>query len=335
VNAPAPAAPPRPLQGSGPRSGPATPVWAVVLAFNQFDYTRECLRSLRALDPAPDHVLLVDSGSSDGTPARARAEFPEVEVLALGANRWFAGGVNAGFERALTGGAGSILLLNNDLVLERGALGILREALEADGSRGAVSPKLFYFDPPDRIWFAGGVVTRGFGLVRHRGVNRKDDAFRDRAFPLDYVSGAAVLLSREALERVGFLDTDYLIYVEDVDWSARARKAGFTLWYEPKARGWHHVSVTSGGGLTPLKAYFRLRSGALYLSRHEPVAARPLAWLAYGAWTASLLARSAWRRDFESIGALLLGFADFTRVLLGGRAPVRTPEAFARRARQG
>ncbi len=86
------------------RATPATPVWAVVLAFNQFDYTRECLRALRALDPAPDHVLLVDSGSSDGTPARARAEFPEVEVLALGENRWFAGGVNAGFERALPAG---------------------------------------------------------------------------------------------------------------------------------------------------------------------------------------------------------------------------------------
>lgn len=310
----------------------AAPVWAVVLAMNQLDYTRECLRSLRALDPAPDHVLLVDNGSHDETPARVRAEFPEVEVLALGENRWFAGGVNAGFERALGGGAGSVLLLNNDLVLERGALGVLRAALEADPARGAVSPKLFYFDPPDRIWFAGGIVTRGFGLIRHRGVNRKDGAFRDQAGAVDYVSGAAVLLRRETLERVGLLDPDYVIYVEDVDWSARARKAGYTLWYEPQARGWHHVSVTSGGGLTPLKAYFRLRSGALYLSRHEPAATRPLAWLAYGAWTLWLLLRTAWSRDRASAGALLMGFLDFTLILLGGRAPVRRPEGFVRRA---
>lgn len=317
-----------------PVTASVAPVWAVVLAFNELDYTRECLRSLRALDPAPDHVLLVDNGSGDGTPARVRAEFPDVEVLALGENRWFAGGVNAGFERALAAGAGSVLLLNNDLVLERGALGVLRAALEADPARGAVSPKLFYFEPPDRIWFAGGIVTRGFGLVRHRGVNRKDDAFPDRACAIDYVSGAAVLLRRETLDRVGLLDPDYVIYVEDVDWSARARKAGYALWYEPQARGWHHVSVTSGGGLTPLKAYFRLRSGALYLSRHEPAAARPLAWLAYGAWTAWLLLRTAWRRDLDAAGALLLGFADFTTILLGGRAPARRPEGFARRARR-
>jgi GT2 family glycosyltransferase len=314
-------------------SAPSRPVWALVLAMNQIDYTRECLRSLRALDPAPEKILLVDNGSTDGTPERVRAEFPEVEVLALRENRWFAGGVNAGFERALSAGAGSVLLLNNDLVLERQALGSLQDALEADPSRGAVSPKLFTFEPPDRIWFAGGVVSRGFGLIRHRGVGRKDDAFRDAPCAIDYVSGAAVLIRRAALEKAGLLDPDYVIYVEDVDWSARARRAGFQLWYEPAARGWHHVSVTSGGGLTPLKAYFRLRSGALYLSRHASRRSRPLAWVAYGAWTAWLLAGCAARGDVESAGALLLGFRDFTTILLGRPAPARRPEVFARRAR--
>lgn len=319
----------------GVTAASADPVWAVVLAFNQLDYTRECLRALHTLEPAADRILLVDNGSTDGTPERVRAEFPDVEVLALGANRWFAGGVNAGLERALAAGAGSVLLLNNDLVLERSALGVLKRALESDPARGAVSPKLFYFDPPDRIWFAGGVVSRGIGLIRHRGVNRKDDAFRDAARPVEYVSGAAVLIGRAALEATGLLDTDYVIYVEDVDWSARARKKGFVLWYEPAARGWHHVSVTSGGGLTPLKGYFRLRSGALYLTRHAPAAERPFAWLAYGAWTAWLLARSLLAGDGASARALLLGFLDFTRILLGGRAPDRRPEAFVRGARRG
>jgi GT2 family glycosyltransferase len=307
-------------------------VWAVVLAFNQLEYTRECLRSLQGLDPAPDVVLLVDNGSTDGTTDRVRAEFPHVEVLALEENRYFAGGVNAGLDRALAAGAGSVLLLNNDLVMESGALGILRASLESDPRRGAVSPKLFYYEPPDRIWFAGGIVSRGSGLVRHRGVNRKDDAFRDGPLALDYVSGAAVLLSRAALQKTGLLDPDYIIYVEDVDWSARARAAGFTLWYEPSARGWHHVSVTSGGGLTPLKAYFRLRSGALYLTRHAPAWQRPISWLAYGAWTAWLLPGAVGRGDLASARALLLGFGDFTTMLLGGRAPVRTPAAFAHAA---
>ncbi len=312
----------------------AAPVWAVLLAMNELHHTREALTSVLALDPPADHVLLVDNASTDGTAERVRAEFPSVEVLSLAENRYFAGGVNAGLTRALAGGAQSVLLLNNDLVLERGALGILREALEADPERGATSPKIYYYDRPDRIWFGGGLVSRGSGLIRHRGLNRKDDGFRDGARRIDYVSGAAALLSRRAVETVGLLDTDYVIYVEDVDWSARARRAGFTLWYEPAARAWHHVSATSGGGLTPLKAYFRLRSGALYLTRHASPWERPLAWCSYAAWTAALLVRCAARGSPESARALLLGLVDLTRILLGSSPPIRRPEAFPSPARR-
>ena len=92
--------------------------------------------------------------------------------------------------------------------------------------------------------------------------------------------------------------------------------------------------MTSGGGLTPLKAYFRLRSGALFLLRHAAPWERPLSWLAYGAWTAALLARAVLGGDGASARALLLGFRDFTWMLLGGSPPARTPLAFARPARR-
>ncbi|HZI89234.1 MAG TPA: glycosyltransferase family 2 protein, partial [Candidatus Polarisedimenticolia bacterium] len=214
------------------------------------------------------------------------------------------------------------------------ALEILIRALEADPSRAAISPRIHYYDPPDVIWFAGGVVGK-LGLIRHRGVNVKDEKLRDAPGATEYVSGAAALLSRDALEKVGLLDPDYVIYVEDVDWSARAREAGFQLHYEPAARVWHHVSATSGGGLTPLKAYYRLRSGGLYLARHERPSRRPLHWAAYLAWTLWILPGALARGDLRSVGALLLGFFDFTRVLLGAPPPVRKPESFARPAPRG
>jgi GT2 family glycosyltransferase len=305
----------------------------VILCHDRYDLTRACLNSVLALDPGPDHVLLVDNASSDRTAERTRQEFPGVEVLALPENRYFAGGVNEGLRSALDGGAGSVLLLNNDLVLERGALGALLAALREDSARAAVSPKIYYYEPPDVIWFAGGIVGRAFGLVRHRGVNVKDEKLVDAPRAVDYVSGAAALFARDALEAVGLLDPSYVMYVEDVDWCARAREAGRVLAYEPRARAWHHVSAASGGGLTPLKAYFRLRSGALFLSRHTPAWKRPLAWLAYGAWTAWLFLRAPLRGEAAALPALLLGFVDFTRILLGWKAPDRTPASFARPGR--
>jgi len=302
----------------------ASPTWIVILAWNQLRFTRECLTSVLALDPGAAHVLLVDNGSTDGTAEAVRAEFPEVEVLRLEENLYFAGGVNQGLRLALARGAASVLLLNNDLVLERTALRTLCEALEADPMRAAVSPKIYYYDRPQVIWFAGGFVGKGFGLIRHRGVNRRDEKLRDGPRPVEYVSLAAALLSREALETVGLLDPSYVIYVEDVDWSARARDRGYTLWYTPEAKAWHHVSATSGGGLTPLKAYFRLRSGALYLVRHTAPWERPVSWVAYFAWTLSLLIQCALRGDSRSAGALISGFADFTRILLGATPPARS-----------
>jgi hypothetical protein len=312
----------------------ARPAWALVLALDQLKMTRECLTSVLALDPPVDRVLLVDNGSTDGTAEAVRAEFPGVLVLRLEKNLYFAGGVNEGIRRALSEGARSILLLNNDVVLDRGALEILIRALEADPRRAAVSPRIYYFDAPDVIWFAGGLVG-GLGLIRHRGVNVKDGKLRDAPRAVDYVSGAAALFSREALESVGLLDPEYVIYVEDVDWSARAREAGRILWYEPSAKVWHHVSATSGGGLTPLKAYYRLRSGGLYFKRHGRKWERPLSWAAYLGWTLSLLPRALARGDARTAVALLLGFADFTRILLGLPPPVRRPESFAPRTNRG
>ncbi len=307
----------------------ARPAWALVLARNQLRLTRECLTSVLALDPPVDRVLLVDNGSTDGTLEAVRAEFPGVHVLRLEENRYFAGGVNEGVRRALAEGAQSILLLNNDVVLERAALEKLQRALEEDPRRAAVSPKIYYYDAPDVIWFAGGVVGRGWGLIRHRGVNVKDEKQAFGPGEVDYISGAAALLSRGALESVGLLDPDYVMYVEDVDWCARAREKGFLLRYEPSAKVWHHVSATSGGGLTPLKAYYRLRSGGLFLARHGNPWTRPLAWVAYLAWSLSLIPGALSRGDARSLGALLLGFADFTGILLGFRPPARRPESFA------
>ena len=309
-------------------------MWALVLAMDQLRMTRECLTSVLALDPPADHVLLVDNASKDGTAEAVRQEFPSVEVLRLETNLYFAGGVNQGFRRALERGAGSVLLLNNDVVLERTALGTLVRALEEDPRRAAISPRINYYDPPDVIWFAGGLIG-GLGLIRHRGVNVKEEKLHDPAGPTEYVSGAAALLGRSALESVGLLDPGYVMYVEDVDWSARAREKGLVLWYEPQARVWHHVSATSGGGLTPLKAYYRLRSGGLFLARHARSGRRPLAWAAYLAWTVKLLLGSLARGDLRSAGSLLLGFFDFTRILLGAKPPVRRPESFARPATRG
>jgi hypothetical protein len=89
------------------------------------------------------------------------------------------------------------------------------------------------------------------------------DATRD----VDYLTGAGILFRRQALERVGLLDTGYAMYAEDVDWAFRAHKAGYRLVVVPQARMWHAVSAAAGA-TSGFKIRRRLRSQLRFLRKH-------------------------------------------------------------------
>ncbi len=136
--------------------------------------TRDCLLSLRKLDYPSFEIVLVDNGSEDGSPERLAAEFPEVRLLKNATNLGFPAGNNVAIRDALERNPDYLLLLNNDTLVAPDFLSKLVAVAESDEKIGLVNPKILYFEPNDRIWFAGGYYKPGqsFGVVR--GVNRKD-----------------------------------------------------------------------------------------------------------------------------------------------------------------
>jgi GT2 family glycosyltransferase len=170
-----------------------------------------------------------------------------VEVLALKENRRFAGGMNAGIRHALACGAELLLLMNNDTVVDRDFLGPMVDRLRSDPATGMVVPKIYYHDPPDLIWFAGSVISFWTGTMRHIGIREVDTGQHDTPGPTAYATGCCILTSRELVERIGILDETYYMYSEDADWSMRARRAGYRIMYEPRAKIWHKLSVSAGG----------------------------------------------------------------------------------------
>src|SRR5207244_2325544 len=119
-------------------------------------------------------VLVGDNGSTDGSVEKVRAAFPAVQVLALGENRRFAGGNNAGLARALEQGADAVMLLNNDTEADPALLERLLLALEQDPGAGAAAPLIYFAPPSDRIWYAGGHCVVALGLGAHRGLRPRD-----------------------------------------------------------------------------------------------------------------------------------------------------------------
>jgi hypothetical protein len=253
----------------------------IVLNWNGFGDTAALLPTLercRVPEGWTAQVLVVDNGSTDGSAARLRAAFPEVEVLALPENRMFAGGNNAGLERALGRGDDAIMLLNNDTEADPGLYEKLLLALEQDPRAGAAAPLIYHAPPTDLIWYAGAACVPALGYAAHRGLRGRDRGQYREVEATGYVTGCCLLARREVWERVGLLDPRYHIYAEDADWSLRARAAGYRLLFVPTARLWHKVSSSSGGAANAWKIYQRLRANLRLFATHARGLAR-LSWL--------------------------------------------------------
>jgi GT2 family glycosyltransferase len=258
------------------RAADATPSIAViVLTWNGRDLTLDCLRSLASITTPGVRTLVVDNASTDGTVEAIFARHGDrVTILRNAANLGFAAGNNAGIHRALEDGAAYILLLNNDTLVAPDFLAELLRPMQGDPTVGITAPKIFYAEPRNQIWFAGGEISLWRGTARHIGIRETDRGQHDRPREIDYATGCALFARREVFERVGDLDPTYRAYFEDADFCLRARAAGFRIRYVPTAKVWHRISASTGGQLSRRKITRKLASARRFFARH----ARPYHW---------------------------------------------------------
>lgn len=240
----------------------------IILNWNRKDDTIACLQSIEKVSYPDFEVILVDNASSDGTIEAVKQKFPLVKVISNPENLRFAGGNNVGINYALENEADYILLLNNDTVVDPDFVSELMRAAESDGGIGMVGPKIYYYDDPKRIWFAGGKVEFWKGWISHIGIRELDRGQYDATRHVDYLTGCCLLVKREVIERVGKLDESYFIYGEDADWCIRASRAGFKLLYVPSSIIWHKVSSSSGGNLSWFKNWNKLKSQLRLMARY-------------------------------------------------------------------
>jgi GT2 family glycosyltransferase len=267
-------------------------------------------------------VLLVDNGSSDGTPGFARERFPGVEVLENGGNLGFAAGNNTGIRHALARGAETVLLLNNDTVVDPDFLDPLLETAAAHPDAGFLCPKILFADRPEVIWFAGATFRSWNGHTRHIGIGERDlgqyDSVREIARPC----GCAVLVTRALIDGAGLLEEAMFAYCEDVEWMLRARPLGFRALLVGASRVWHKVSAASGGPRAATGLYYGTRNTLYLLDRHFPLRHAPRRWLRVAAVVAVHLASIfTLRLDRRAaLGAVRQGVADWSRGRMGARA---------------
>jgi GT2 family glycosyltransferase len=216
-------------------------VSVIVVSWNGRRYLEDCLRAVEAQEGVDAEIVLVDNGSTDGTALFVRSRFPAVRIVALGENRGFAGGNNAGAREA----RGQYLaFLNNDTVAETGWLRALRGGVDADRGAVLVTSRIVYMHDPNVVDSAGdGAYRSGGAFKRHHGEPASAATQPAEVFG---VCGAACLIPKAVFEELGGFDEDFFASHEDVDLSYRARLRGYRCRYEPAAVVRHHGSATLG-----------------------------------------------------------------------------------------
>ena len=234
----------------------------IILTWQGMPYITACLDAVYAQTYARFDVIVVDNASTDGTADFVAAHYPQAQLIRNTRNAGFAAGSNVGI-RVAQGDV--IVLLNQDTVVEREWLAAIMQAMQQPGV-GIVGCKCLY--PDGRIQHAGGYLARPSAQPQHYGCGEVDHGQYDESRDVEFVTGAALAISRAALYTIGELDADLSpAYFEDTDWCFRARAAGYAVRYEPTARLTHH----DGGSMkreSQIMAYHRGRVG--FALKHWP-----------------------------------------------------------------
>lgn len=222
-------------------------IFIVVLNWNNYEDTAECLSSLQRLTYENYQIVLVDNASTDGSIEKLQNEFPDVHVIINKENLGFAAGCNVGIKYSLEKGADAVLLINNDAVLEPEALEPAVKALFSREDIGIVGGKIKQYYNPSYIETIGVKhIIWPLLVTRSVGAGEEDKGQFDMKDKRKCVSGALMLVKRRVFETIGLLPEEYFFSCEDIDFCLQAGKKGFQIMYEPNFVAYHKGGRSSG-----------------------------------------------------------------------------------------
>jgi N-acetylglucosaminyl-diphospho-decaprenol L-rhamnosyltransferase len=248
----------------------------VIVSFNARADLERCLASLSEAPPREPHeIVIVDNASTDGSADAARRARPDATVVALAENVGFARANNVAMRQ--TRGE-LVLLLNSDTIVPAGAIDALVEALRETPGAAIAGPRLVDADGRPELSF--GRMVDPFNELRQQRLARllaeqgldavlAESALPpDRAFP-DWVSGACLLVRRDAAEAAGLLDERYFMYLEDVDFCAAIRALGRSVRYVPRVVVTHVGGRSRRAAPAATQTAYR-RSQVAFYEKHHP-----------------------------------------------------------------
>ena len=210
-------------------------------------------------------VIVVDNASEKDEASLISAKYPQVQVIRSSQNLGFAGGNNLGIKAAR---GKYLFFINNDTIFKEFNVQALIDRLESSPKIAVVCPKIRFSWGNNPIQFAGYTPLSKI-TVRNQaiGFGEEDHGQYDTAHPTPYAHGAAMLIKRETIDKVGLMPECYFLYYEELDWSMMFTRAGFEIWYDPACTVYHKESQATGQN-SPLRTYYIVRNRLLLVKRN-------------------------------------------------------------------
>lgn len=238
----------------------------ITLNYNQATLTCDLLRSLQVISYPNIEVIVVDNASKEN-PARVVLEcFPKAQFIRSDENLGFAGGNNIGIKEAK---GKYVLLLNNDTEVAPDFLEPLVNCMEQDAKIGVCSPKIRFFQTKVHIQYAGSTAINPLRVASYAiGSKEEDKGQYDQAGGFTHLAhGAAMMVSREAMNKAGLMEESFFLYYEELDWCEHIKRAGFEIHFVPQSLVLHKESMSVGKN-SHLQLYYKTRNRVLFARRN-------------------------------------------------------------------
>lgn len=202
----------------------------VIVNWNNYHDTRECLLSLLRLDYPNYHILVVDNNSTDNSGVKLQKEFNGIEFIFNNENTGYTGGNNIGMQFALKARADFLLVLNNDIIIENPSiLSAFMEVMAQYQHIGILAPMLISYEKRNALLSNDNSLW--WKLLAKLYLPRSPTIQNEYGFSNNSVNGSSFLIRTELIKRIGYFNEDFFMYFEEMDYCIRAMKIGYYIFY--------------------------------------------------------------------------------------------------------
>jgi hypothetical protein len=254
-------------------------------------------------------VIVVDNASLNQEAETISKRYPQVKVVKSEKNLGFAGGNNLGIKAAQ---GKYLFLINNDTLFKEFNVQALIDRLESSTDIAIVCPKIRFAWGTNPIQFTGYTPLSKI-TVRNQaiGFGEDDHGQYNTAHPTPYAHGAAMLIKRDAIDKVGLMPECFFLYYEELDWSMMFTRAGYQIWYEPFCTIYHKESQATGQN-SPLRTYYIVRNRLLLVKRNWTGVTKYFSYAyLFGVVGVRDICKNALTGQWDILKATLQGISDF------------------------